>query len=332
MRWPGGADKRNMNRAAAAVLPVLLMLAAGCATQAGPAEFPPGGRAAPTQLRVRLFEGGRAVIRQVGLEDYVRGSIVAEFAPASGDPGTVERMLEVQAVLSRTYAISHLGRHDRDGYDLCATTHCQLYEPSRLSASRWAPAAAQAVRKTAGTVLWFERAPVVALFHADCGGHTSTPAAIWGGTEHPYLRALADDGPATKAHAAWRYSADAEMLRVALNADARTTIGRRLNAITVVERDKAGRAVRVRLEAERPRVVRGEVLRDALTRAFGARSIKSTWFDVRKERTAWVFEGRGFGHGAGLCQAGALARIAAGSSPPAVLVRYFPGTRLRALR
>ncbi len=49
------------------------------------------------------------------------------------------------------------------------------------------------------------------------------------------------------------------------------------------------------------------------------------------ERTLFVFEGRGFGHGVGLCQAGALARVRAGAKPAAILQHYFPGTRLMTL-
>ena len=52
---------------------------------------------------------------------------------------------------------------------------------------------------------------------------------------------------------------------------------------------------------------------------------------VRRERGVFVFEGRGFGHGVGLCQAGALARIKAGVTPEAVLLRYFPQTSVRSL-
>lgn len=300
--------------------------------QAGPAASPVARRAAPAQVRVRLVDAGVATVRQVPLEDYVRGAILSEYAPAAGDAGAVGRMYEVQAVLSRTYALSHLGRHARDGYDLCATSHCQLYDPSRIRTSRWAPAAADAVRKTAGTVLWFDRAAAAALFHADCGGHTSTPAAVWGGTPHAYLPAHADDGPAQDAHAGWRYQASHDAVRAALNADARTAVGRRLSGISIVERDEAGRGVRVRLDGERTREVRGEIVREALTRAFGARSIRSTRFDVAKQSAAWRFEGRGFGHGVGLCQAGALARIAAGATPATVFRRYFPGTRLVVLR
>ncbi len=83
------------------------------------------------------------------LEDYVEATILSEFAPAGGDPAVVERMFEVQAVIGRTYAIGHLGRHAHEGFDLCDRTHCQLYEPARLKTSRWAPQAAEAVRRTA---------------------------------------------------------------------------------------------------------------------------------------------------------------------------------------
>jgi stage II sporulation protein D len=310
---------------------VLLTFMAACAVQTTSLSTPRSRLGTPKQVRIRVVEAGRATVRRVLLEDYVRATILSEFAPPAGDPTVVGRMFEVQSVLSRTYALSHLGRHSRDGYDLCATTHCQLFEPSRLKTSRWAQAAADAVRKTAGKVLWFEREAATAFFHADCGGHTSTATTIWGGTPQPYLRAAADDGLAAHAHATWRYEARRDAIRLALNADGRTAIGARLDGITVLERDGAGRAVRVGLNGQRARDVKGEVLRDALTRAFGVHTIKSTWFVVRGQRASFVFEGRGFGHGVGLCQAGALARIEAGNSPSSVLLRYFPGTKLRAL-
>lgn len=262
------------------------------------------------------------------LEEYVAATIISEFAPPDGEPVTVERMLEVQAVIGRTYALAHLGRHAREGFDLCATTHCQLFQPSRLRTSRWAAQAAEAVRRTSGTVLWFDGAPANALFHADCGGHTSTAADVWGGTGSPYLAAVEDDGPAEEAHAGWRYEAARASVLRALNADPRTRVGARLDGIQILERDSAGRAEQIALHGAVERIVRGEALREVLTQAFGGRTIKSTWFDVRRQGAAFVFEGRGFGHGVGLCQAGALARVRAGTRLPAILQKYFPGTRL----
>lgn len=305
---------------------------AGCAVATRPIRLSAPAVAAPALVRVRVVDHGVSTVRQVKLEDYVQGSILSEFAPPDGDPDVVARMLQVQAVISRTYALANSGRHARDGFDLCATTHCQLFEPGRVRTSRWAPLALEASRATSGTVLWFERSPATAVFHADCGGRTTAPATVWGGTSFPYLPAAADDGPADDAHNAWRYEIRQDALRKALNSDARTAVGARLDDIAVLGRDASGRIVRLRLKGQQLRELSGVTFREVLSRALGARTIKSTWFDLRKQGPSYVFEGRGFGHGVGLCQAGALARIKAGAEPAAVLARYFPGTRLVKLR
>ena len=75
--------------------------------------------------------------------------------------------------------------------------------------------------------------------------------------------------------------------------------------------------------------MRGEVFRDVLTRALGVKTLRSTLFSLKKSRDVFVFSGKGFGHGVGLCQTGALARLRAGASPDQVLAHYFPGTSLR---
>ena len=118
----------------------------------------------------------------------------------------------------------------------------------------------------------------------------------------------------------------------ALNKDARTRVGAALRGIQVLERDAAGRAERIAIHGSQERIVRGEEFRDAVAQSFGSRAIKSTWFEIRRRGSTYVFDGRGFGHGVGLCQAGALARIRSGAKLPAVLQQYFPGTRLITLR
>jgi stage II sporulation protein D len=292
----------------------------------------------PRYIRVQFVERGTTVIREVPLEAYVQATALSEFAPAAGDLVTVERMLEVQAIISRTYAASHLRRHARDGFDLCSGTHCQLYEPTRLSTSRWAAASAEAVDRTAGIVLQFQGLPAQALFHADCGGHTSAPANVWGGDNRRYLTAQADDGLDGDPHMTWEYRLPLDVATRALSTDARTQAVGRVDAIEIVARDAAGRVERVGLRsavarppgghAVPPTTLRGEELRAILSRALGPRAIRSTWFTVRRDRDEWLFVGRGFGHGVGLCQAGALARLRAGAQPGEVLRYYYPGTSL----
>lgn len=299
-----------------------LLMAGACAPRMSPTRSTPG---LPITVRVQVTGG----VFAVRLEDYVRATVLSEFAPPSGDEWAVEKMFEVQAIVSRTYAVAQGSRHSGEGFDFCATTHCQLYDPSRIPTSRRAAAAADAVRRTAGVVIWSGSVPAQIVFHADCGGHTSAAGEVWSGAAPAYLRAVADEGPAAAAHAEWRFAPPASALLAALNADPRTRVGARLDRIDVLTRDDAGRARLVALLGERAPVVRGEELRTVLARALGPSALRSTRFDVTRTGAGFEFKGRGFGHGVGLCQAGAFARLAAGASPADVLAHYFPGTSLR---
>jgi stage II sporulation protein D len=301
----------------------------GCASGPGLVRMPgsigsPNARA----LRVQVREGTALVVRDVPLEAYAAVAALSEVHPAAGDAALAARVYEVQTVIARSYAVTNRGRHAKDGFDLCSTTHCQLYEPARLTTSRWATIVRGAAQRTAGEVLWFADTPARAVFHADCGGHTSSAAAVWGGVAPAYLTGRRDAAPSTAAHAEWTFAAGDRELHAALNADVRTAVGDRLDRIDVAGRDGAGRAEQIVLRGSQTFVVRGEVFREVVTRRLGARSLRSTLFSVARTRDGFLFSGKGFGHGVGLCQAGAQARLKAGESPEAVLAHYFPGTSL----
>jgi stage II sporulation protein D len=326
----------------------LLLLSAGCASHNTPQPIPipgtPSGasnrgttredrhddRGADDLMVTVQLDGGR--IARLALDDYVRGTIAAEvWLPGSEDPETAERIFELQAIVARTYALANLHRHAADGFDLCSSTHCQLYRAPSPEAgiSRWSETIDQAVARTRGQVILFDDAPILALFHANCGGATSAADAIWGGTVRPYLRGVADgDQCALAPGATWRTPITRDALTRALDADARTAVRGRLDSIDIVETDPAGRASLVALTGARSPVVRGEELRLVLMRTFGSRSIRSPRFTVRRDGDEFVFEGKGIGHGAGLCQYGAMARLRAGASPADVIAFYYPGTTI----
>lgn len=319
-------------RSLAAVAVAAAAAFAACAPQ--PAPVLPGAPAPllPATVRVGDLESHAGAVRQVPIEEYVLASILTEVAPAKADPAAVERLFEVQAIVARTYAAANPGRHAARGFDLCATTHCQLVDLRRPETSSWRAQAERAVSRTAGVVLVHQGRPIQALFHADCGGHTSAATDVWGGTPRPYLRAMRDDLPTGASHQTWRFEAGTRDLLTALNRDARTSVGRRLSAIEISQRDAAGRILQIRLRGGRDTTVRAEDFRTAVTREFGVRSLRSAWFDVARTRDRFVFEGRGFGHGVGLCQLGVQARVALGASALSVLALYYPGTQARAAR
>ena len=297
----------------------------GCVISTAPLSAP---RAA---ARVRLPE--QVLVRSAGkviavdLEEYVVDAILSEVSPVGEAADVVDRILEVQSVIARTYAVAKLGRHRADGFDLCDSTHCQLYQPARRGSSRFAAAAVRAASRTASTVLTFDSQPIEALFHSDCGGMTASASEVWGGSPVPYLLAADDDLP-EPTHRPWRVTANRDQLRAALNADPRTTVGRRLESITVTARDASGRAAGLDVRGERTFTVRGDVLRAVINRALGDRALLSTLFTVETRGSDYVFAGTGFGHGVGLCQRGAAARLRRGEGLADVLGRYYPGARL----
>ena len=218
------------------------------------------------------------------------------------------------------------GRHRAEGFDLCDSTHCQLYEPARIRTSRFAPAARAAVLRTRGRVLAFGSHIAEAVFHSDCGGQTAAADAVWGGQPVPYLRTIVDQ-LAPDTHRTWEVSATADQLKRALNADPRTEVGRRLDAIEVVTRDTSGRAASVGLRGELTSLVRGDVLRAVVNPALGAGGLLSTRFAIKRDGKNYLFTGTGFGHGVGLCQRGAIARARRGDSASDILRTYFQGLR-----
>ena len=200
----------------------LLVFAGACATLAQPSLPPSIAYSLPRTLKVQVRHGGSSAVVTVPIEDYVAATILSEVDPPDADTKVLEHMFEVQAVLTRTYAISHRGRHADQGFDVCDTTHCQLYEPDRLRWSKWSALARERPRgrpaKSSGSA-----APRHAPSTTPIAGDTRAPAARSGGaTPSAYLPSAADDGPARGSHMTWTFEASRAELRDALNADPRT--------------------------------------------------------------------------------------------------------------
>lgn len=308
-------------------LTTLAAVAAGCAP-ATPPRAP--GRIAPlVPQMVRVGQrDGSGQIRELPLEQYVLASVLTEIVPSGLDREAARRVFEVQAIVARTYAAANLGRHRSQGFDLCNSTHCQLVDTRRLSTSSWRAVAEDAVARTAGRILVFEGRPAQTVFHADCGGHTSAAHTVWNGDPVPYLRARHDDLPGGARHRSWTYEATAHQLAQAVALHNGPSTGGTLSQVEVLERDVAGRVIELVLRGRQSVTLHGTDFRAALGEALKPPALRSTLFSVSRKENRFVFEGRGFGHGVGLCQVGAMARANAGQSPRDILGFYYPGTSL----
>jgi stage II sporulation protein D len=268
-------------------------------------------RAAPAvAVRVgRLRATGAPKVESVGLEDYVAQVVTGE-APA----GARRAALEALAITVRTYALANRGRHAREGFDLCDTTHCQVLRAA-TQATREAAAA------TSGRVL-LSKGRVASVYHsAWCGGHPEQPSEVWPGASD-------DGGLATADEACAGDSGWASELRATDLERAFTAAGMRggpLRALQVVGRNRTGRVTRVRVEGFTPPELSGQEFRSLVGRHLGWQHLKSTLFDLQRTASGYRVSGRGFGHGAGLCVLGATRRAARNATTDAILSFYFPG-------
>ena len=340
-----GVNVLNWRGVCASVLAVSTLQ--GCATRAPqpqppvppvagptlPGQRPPAhprpdqARPLPPGLALRIDVGprGHRQVETVALEDYVRDVVVGEISVAVGDAALARPVYGVQAIVARTYALAVRGRHADEGFDLCSTTHCQVYARGQWRRSRWAAQVDEAVRDTAGQYLSAAGRPIEAVFHAHCGGHTSAAAEVWRSRGAAYLQPVPDPYCVREQPAAWTTAHALDLVRTALEARTRTSVGGRLDGVQVLRRDAGGRVMEVVLTGPRSPVVTGEDFRLALLAAAGARSLRSARFEVRREGGQLVFSGRGSGHGVGLCQVGLIGRLRAGQTPLQILRAYYTG-------
>lgn len=127
--------------------------------------------------------GALTVINYVGLDDYVKGVLPYEMSAS----WPIEA-LKAQALCARSYALGNLNKHSSYGFDLCATTNCQVYRgTSRANANSDA-----AVDQTAGQTLQAGGKLAVGYFFSSDGGATEDNENVWGGDPVSYLRGVKD--------------------------------------------------------------------------------------------------------------------------------------------
>ena len=298
-----------------------------CRGNAGsPIKLSAGGGSAAFRgkLIVRIRDERLLILNEVALEDYVRGVVANEMNSA-----WPEEALIAQAIVARTVAVARLRRHNWEGFDLCDTTHCQVYR----GAASETQATDAAVDATHGKVLTFSGRPIEAFYCSTCGGTTTRAFGSRPVTDAPYLRNLKDmirDAAACEdsPHYQWSARINVDVLAQALRSDARTTPGSRLTDIRAVSRDESGRVAAVEIRGERSVEIDGYVFWNTICRALGWGRVKSTNFEVSRVGDRFKFTGKGLGHGIGMCQWGAKARAVAGWDHRQIVHFYYPGCRI----
>jgi stage II sporulation protein D len=264
-------------------------------------------------LLVKAVGENLRLINRVDLEKYIAGVVEAE----SGKEKPVE-FYKVQAIISRTYALSNRRRFAASGFNLSDETDSQVYHGK----CRWEPIILEAVQATAGKVLVdSEMRLITAAFHSNSGGETIGSESVWSGPL-PYLSPRKDEFSRNGDHYRWVKMIHRDdwlnYLRDSFDID--------LNDRKLV-------AAFVKFDQDRRKQFLGDPKYGIpLTKIRKDMSLNSTFFELRPKGDSIRIDGKGFGHGAGLSQEGAMRMAALGFSYPDILHFYYDDVHIIDLR
>ncbi|QDV06888.1 Stage II sporulation protein [Planctomycetes bacterium Poly30] len=320
--------------------------------------------AGPVVIRGRIHEGelfvathskgGLEASVRLALETYIAGVVAAELPIWSAEPAE----LEAQAIAARTFATAAIAKRRKDGEPARLTDGVldQAYRGSydgRSSRGSETVAARlrAAVQRTTGQVLVRGDRLEEARYHAACGGHTANFADVFAeevkrydargptGRPCPSCRARAqkeqaNGWPDAERPLSWVVTLGPDQL-----ARLGTTfeLGGPLSRIEAVRTDPFGRWLEARVIGDQAGAKTVTIPFDAIRRALGYGELKSALIDALAPAAGTPIprgaslrlQGRGRGHGVGLCQEGARDLARNGSTAEEILRHYYPGTEIR---
>ncbi|MFC1501679.1 SpoIID/LytB domain-containing protein, partial [Elusimicrobiota bacterium] len=227
-----------------------------------------------------------------------------------------------QAVVSRTYALRNYDRHSEEGFNLCDTTHCQIYGGKSAEDER----SNSAVDETKGEILAYEGEPINALYHGSSGGRTASPENVWGWEAPKYLTVKRIKYANQRSKDYWESTVKADFIEKRLNA-AGYNVGR-IKKIKKSGKTRSGRAKNIAIITKKRR---GKTVIPAVKfrKLIGYWKIKSTMIKrISKKGDSFIFSGYGWGHGVGMCQTSARNMANERKSYKKILKYFYPKTDL----
>jgi len=260
-------------------------------------------------IEVWKGERGLYIIDEISMEDYVKGVVAAEV----GSKWESEA-LKAQAVAARTYALYQRLNNvtSKMRYHLTSTVLHQAYKGNGIPES-----IVKAADETKGEVLMYEGKPIIAFYHSTSGGITEDPAEVFG-KSYPYLKSI-ETNCELSPYYMWEKRIPAADIERAMQVSGLKDII--IDSYTVSNRVKEFRLVTESGEVEVPgNYFRKNIGWDELP------SILIT--DITRDGTTYIFEGRGYGHGVGMCQWSVLEMAKEGKSYKEILATFYPGTTI----
>lgn len=269
-------------------------------------------------LKFRGYDGNLSIyhagnqfklINNTPLESYVAGTVQSESGFNRHNV-----FYQVQAIIIRTYALKNINRHLNEGHHLCDQVHCQAYYGKTFNRD-----IILAVEQTRGEVVTDSFSELLnTVYHANCGGQTVNSEDLWI-QALPYLRSDIDTFCLEMPGARWETTIPVTQFLAFLQ--------RNHNLNLTPEKWEH---IRNFQQSNRIHYL-DENQNLPLSNIRHHFRLRSTFFSMTNNQDTLFLTGRGYGHGVGLCQEGAMQRARHGYPRDEILQFYYKGALIKAL-
>ena len=241
-------------------------------------------RAYTDDLIITPLDNTIRIINRVNLEQYVAGVVECEGGTKSNS-----EYYKTQAIICRTYALKNYYRHVDEGFNLCSDVHCQAY----LHKAEHSDVIKKSVKLTKGLVIVDTTLNLItATFHSNSGGQTISSEMVWL-TAKSYLKSIPDSFSVGKHNYTWEKEIPLWKWRTMLQNN-----GFPISELSSSDLSfsQVQRKMYYKIGSD------SMLLKDIRTEM----KLKSTFFEVIPEEKNVLLKGKGYGHGVGMSQEGAM--------------------------
>ena len=249
------------------------------------------------------------IVNKIDFEKYIIGVLESEVGL-----GKSEDFYKVHAIISRTYALKNQYKFIHEGFYLTDLVNCQVYKGNMYKDLT----IIDAVKATESLILVDENMDfITASYFSNSGGQTNNVEDVWT-KALPYLRSIHDPYSLGGINYDWEKKISKSKWLSYLKNKYQYPVNNTesLNAALNFKQDI------------RHKYLIDWVFQIPLTEVRKDWKLKSTYFSIYDEGEFLSFKGKGFGHGVGLSQEGAMRMIELGYDFLEVLRFYYTDVHL----
>jgi len=247
------------------------------------------------------------LVNSVDMDKYLAGVVEAESGSNAG-----KEFYKAQSILCRTFTLKQMDRHTSEGFSLCDGPHCQAYKGK----SKSNPEILEAIIETSGLILAdYNFKLITAAYHSNSGGQTQRASDVWL-SDVDYLQSVVDPYSLHQNHAKWQDTISFEEWKAYLLKNGMKSVGKIPDEIIYIEQMRRKKYFILDKDSIKMTKIREDW------------GFKSAFFDMFPDGDSVLVWGKGYGHGIGMSQEGAMKMAVDGFSYQDILQFYYHEVRL----